>query len=101
MDEKLEKYYRYIVDDLIGRTEIDDKYFKVPFMAPYEVRVFIHHYYDNWPIKTIMARYKTDFYNYGKSMYGIKVDDITPLYEMFIREFIPIMEGIFNLSGGS
>ncbi len=69
-------------------------------MGPYEVRVFIHHYYDNWPIKTIMARYKSDFWNYCRPRYGITVDDITPLYEMFMHEFIPIMEEKFNLSGG-
>jgi hypothetical protein len=85
MDPKLEKYYDYIVDDMVKRTIINPGGFvTLPFFPEdlYYTSVFDsrggRHY------EGIKKTYLMDFWEYVKHNYGAHEDEMATVYQMYV-----------------
>jgi len=84
MGKQLEKYYNYIVKDMVRRTNITDRgYVILPFFPgdKYMVSIFdsMEYFYEG-----IRKTYIMDFWNYVEKHYGIMEDEMEPIYQKYL-----------------
>tara|TARA_R110000868_G_C10716575_1_gene750425 strand:- start:5 stop:274 length:270 start_codon:yes stop_codon:yes gene_type:complete len=82
--DKKEKYYSYVLEDLIKKTEIDHekKVIKTPFTKP----IFFNAN-NSYNASNIINYFFFDFYSYGMERYGIHDEESDIIWDMYRERF--------------
>ena len=81
MNGRKEKYYNYVVDDMVRNTEIDfiEEFILFPFNETFHITLTLPPYEF-----TISGELLHKFYHYIMEMYGVNVEELSKIFTTYI-----------------